>query len=162
MVQAMDFEASAKPRRQSRSRGFSLFKRKVNEGAPTPPNSPSIPSFLKRGPQQARDGLSKLVGLLNARTIQGLPTLDHFKMWRLPEDIVLALRRIVESGHDEHLVMVAFLYLLAETEAGKALERQVRRRILKAHATAAPDQAVMDAAAGVLEEWDRKQAMAEA
>ena len=123
-------------------------------------NSPDIPSSLNRDPLQGRDGLSKLVGLLNARTIQGLPTLDHFKLWRLPEDIALALRRIVESGHDEHLVMVAFLYLLAKSEAGKDLERQVRRRILKAHVTAAPGQAVMDAAAGVLEEWERKQAMA--
>ena len=86
--------------------------------------------------------------------------LEHFKIWRLPEDIVLDLRRIVESGQDERLVMVAFLYLLAESVAGKDLERQVRRRILKAHANEAPDQAVMDAAAGVLEEWERKRAMA--
>jgi Ca-activated chloride channel homolog len=156
-----NFATPSSPRRQSRSRGFSLFKRKVVGDPPTPPDSPSGPSVLDKDPRQVRDGVFKLVGLLNARTIQGLPTLDHFKMWRLPEDIALALRRIVESGHDEHLVMVAFLYLLAESVAGKNLERQVRRRILKAHATEAPDQAVMDAATGVLEEWQRKRAMAE-
>jgi Ca-activated chloride channel homolog len=156
------FANPSSPRLQVRSLVHSRFNRNVNAEAPTPPNSPSGPSVLSRDPRQARDGLSRLVGLLNARTIQGLPTLDHFKLWRLPEDLVLALRRIVESGHGEHLVMVAFLYRLVESAAGKNLERQVRRRILKAHATEAPDQAVMDAATGALEEWERKRTMAEA
>jgi Ca-activated chloride channel homolog len=160
-IQSIDLETFTQSRRQSRSRGFSLFRKKANMDVLDYLNSPDIPSSLNRDPQQGRDGLSKLVGLLNARTIQDLPTLDHFKLWRLPEDIALGLSRIVESGHDEQLVMVAFLYLLAETEAGKDLERQVRRRILKAHVTEAPGQAVMDAAAGVLEEWERKRDMAE-
>jgi hypothetical protein len=80
-------------------------------------------------------------------------------MWRLPEDVALALRRIIESGHDERLVMVAFLYHLAESVTGQDLERQVRRRILKAHLTGMPDQDVMDATVGVLEDWERKWAM---
>jgi len=62
----------------------------------------------------------------------------------------------VESGHDEHLVMVAFLHLVAESEAGKILEHQVRPRILKAHVTEAPEDAVMDAAGDVLEAWEHK------
>jgi Ca-activated chloride channel homolog len=150
---------SSGSRRQSRV-AFSMFRRKKTEGAPTSFGSPEDRSVFSRSPGGVRDELSKLVSLLNARTIQGLPMLEHFKIWRLPEDIVLDLRRIVESGQDERLVMVAFLYLLAESVAGKDLERQVRRRILKAHANEAPDQAVMDAAAGVLEEWERKRAMA--
>jgi Ca-activated chloride channel homolog len=155
-------EPFVRSRRQSRSGGFSLFRRRDVRVVATPRNSPSGPSVLNKNPRPVRDGLSKLVSLLNARTIQGLPTLDHFKLWRLREDIVLALRRIVESGHEERMVMIAFLYLLAGSAAGQNLERQVRRRILKAHSTEAPDQAIMDAAAGVLEDWERKPFMEKA
>ena len=57
------------------------------------------------------------------------------------------------------MVVLGFLHVLAQSEAGNALERQVRRQILKACKTDEPHQTVLDAPTSVLDGWQNRSAM---
>ncbi|MBC6439345.1 MAG: VWA domain-containing protein [Rhodospirillales bacterium] len=100
-----------------------------------------------------------LVALLNAWAMRPFPTLDDFEAWGLPDAIVVALEDLVACGEDERLVVLGFLHVLAQSEAGKALERHVRRKILKAYKTDKPRQTVVDAVTCVFDGWQNRNAM---
>jgi Ca-activated chloride channel homolog len=95
----------------------------------------------------------ELVDLLNARPMPPFPTLDEFEAWGLPESIVERLRDLVERGEDEEVVVLALLHLLSESEAGRMLERQVRRLILKAYKTHRPNEPLVNRMQDVFRSW---------
>jgi Ca-activated chloride channel family protein len=106
-------------------------------------------------------GPAELVALLNARAMSSSPTLNDFEVWGAPEAVLMALRDLVDQGEDEAIVVAAFLYLLACSEAGKVLDRRVRRRVLKAYKTKMPNQAVMDAVTCTFDGWQSQGATEE-
>ncbi len=109
-----------------------------------------------RGVAAGAIGPTELVALLNAHAMSSSPSLNDLEVWGAPEAVLVALRDLVEQGVDEAMVVAAFLYLLAGSEAGNALDRQVRRRILKAYKTETPHQAVMDAVTYAFDAWRRQ------
>lgn len=72
---------------------------------------------------------------------------------------VVVLWDLVECREEEWLVILGFLHVLAQSEAGNALERQVRRQILKACKTDKPHQTVLDAVTYVYDGWQNRNAM---
>lgn len=75
---------------------------------------------------------AELAVLLNSRTMPPLPTLDELRDIGA-DAIVVALRALSDKGEPEEALVIALLYLLAESEAGNEFERQARRSILKAY-----------------------------
>jgi len=65
----------------------------------------------------------------------------------------------VDQDGDEEAVVLTFLYRLAQSDAGDALERQARRRILKAYKTDKPCQTILDAATHAFDDWQNRSAM---
>jgi Ca-activated chloride channel family protein len=96
---------------------------------------------------------TEMTVLLNAHAMSSLPTLHNLEAWGAPEAVLVVLRNLVDQGVSEAMVVAAFLYLLAGSEAGNVLDRQVRRRILKAYKTETPHQAVMDAVTYAFDDW---------
>jgi Ca-activated chloride channel homolog len=101
-------------------------------------------------------GPENLVELLNAQPIPPFPTVDDFETWGLSESIIKALRDLVERGEEEEVVLV-LLYILSESEAGRMLERRVRRQILKACKTHRPDAALINRMRDVFRSWQPSQ-----
>jgi Ca-activated chloride channel family protein len=106
-----------------------------------------------RGVAAGAIGPTEWVALLNAQAMSSSPSLNDLEVWGAPEAVLVVLRDLVDQGVDEAMVVTAFLYLVAGSEAGNALDRQVRRRILKAYKTATPRQAVMDAVTCAFDGW---------
>ena len=104
-------------------------------------------------------GPTELIELLNVRTIPPFPTLDELESWGVPDSIVVLLWGLVERGEDEEAVLFALLHVLAQSEVGKAIGRQVRRHILKAYKTDRPNQTVLDAVTYVFDGWQKRSAM---
>jgi hypothetical protein len=103
-------------------------------------------------------GPTELVELLNARAMPSSPTLYDLELSGAPEAVLIVLRDLVDQGEDEAMVVAAFLYLLAGSQAGNALDRQVRRRILKAYKTKSPHHAVLDAVTVAFDAWQNQSA----
>lgn len=99
-------------------------------------------------------GPSELVARLNARAASSLPSIADLELWGIPETVLEALRDLVDE-EEETVVVAAFLYALARTEAGNALDRRVRRLLLEACKTRTPPRAVMDAVTSALDAWRR-------
>ena len=103
---------------------------------------------------------------LNARAMPPLPTLDELggigiavgtPRLRIPDGVIVALRDLAGQGEDEEALVIALLYLLAESEAGSELERQTRRAILKAYKARPAHSVPLDAVASALKDcpgWD--------
>lgn len=77
-------------------------------------------------------GPEDLVAMLNARSIPPVPTLDELAMWGIPENLMEFLRDLVTGDGGEEAVVLAFLHELSQSPSGSALDRQIRRQILKA------------------------------
>lgn len=90
----------------------------------------------------------------------GLPSLiDVIKPWRLPDEILMDLRRLVSEGHSEAEVVAAFIYALTQSAVGKTIDRAVRRIILKGWKHVVPgqalDAAMQESLVGITEEvWN--------
>ena len=97
--------------------------------------------------------LTELVALLNARTMPPFPTLDDFAVWGVSDAIMQVLRDLVDQDGDEEAVVLTFLYRLAQSDAGDALERQARRRIIKAYKTLRLDAAWASQMEDVFRQW---------
>ena len=98
-------------------------------------------------------GPAELVALLNAHGVFSPPILDELEAWGAPEAVLEPLRDLVDQGVEEATVVTAFLYLLASSEASNALDRRVRRRILKAYKKATPSRAVMEVVTYAFDGW---------
>lgn len=111
-----------------------------------------------RGVAAGAIGPTELVALLNAHAMSSSPTLHDLEAWGAPEAVLVVLRDLMDQGVDEGMVVAAFLYVLADSEAGNALVREVRRRILKAYKTATPRQAVMQVVTYAFDGWQSARA----
>jgi Ca-activated chloride channel family protein len=89
--------------------------------------------------------LGSLVSGLNrahpegSRGVLAVATLADLLALGAPEQMLEALRRLLDAGHEERTVVVAFLRALAEGPAGTFLGRNARRAIAKAYKALAVD-----------------------
>jgi Ca-activated chloride channel homolog len=92
------------------------------------------PSFYSSGTQFAPDKeltAADLAGILNTRSHSPLPSIDELECWGTPAVIVEVLRALINEDEAEKAVVAAFLLQFAHRDAGRALDRQVRRAIIK-------------------------------
>jgi len=120
---------------------------------------PDCGFLLKPEPDSRTLGPAALVALLNSRSVPPVPTLDELDSWGLPDAVIAPLEELVASGADEDAVVLAFLHLLANSEAGRGLKRQTRREILKAFKQTGPDPALIEAVREALKDWPAWNAM---
>ena len=109
--------------------------------APRPrpgPRSPRPPGLTGHPDDVACSTPEALVAWLNSRGPLPLPTWRELSVLRLPLEIITTLQGGMSPGDDEPTMIAAFLNFLAISDAGRALDRQVRRRILKAYKTRKP------------------------
>ena len=109
---------------------------------------------------------TELAMQLNARAMPPLPTLDELggigiavgtPRLRIPDGVIVALRDLAGQGEDEEALVIALLYLLAESEAGSELERPARRAIIEAYKAHPAHSVPLDAVASALKDcpgWD--------
>ena len=93
-----------------------------------------------------------LVAELNEWSMPPMPAFDELAA-RLPDEVREGLAALVDDGQDPETVVIVFLYLLSESEAGHALDRQRRRRILAAWKKRPADEGMVTAVRRVLESW---------
>ena len=93
-----------------------------------------------------------LVAELNEWPMPPMPAFDELAA-RLPDEVRNGLAALVDDGQDPETVVIVFLYLLSESEAGHALDRQRRRRILTAWKKRSADEGTVAAIRRVLESW---------
>ena len=99
---------------------------------------------------------AELAVLLNSRIMPPLPTLDELRDIGA-DAIVAALRALSDKGEPEEALVIALLYLLAESEAGNEFERQARRSILKAYKAQPAHSSTLDVVMSALRDcsgWD--------
>jgi Ca-activated chloride channel family protein len=113
---------------------------------------------LGSAPRAGPISRAELVKILNARPMPPLPILDDLEEWGIPSIVLADLRALVDGGAAEAAVVVAFLHLLAESDAGNALERGTRRQIVRAYKRAAPPQTVMEGATRAFNDWQARSA----
>lgn len=94
-----------------------------------------------------------LVRRLNARGIAQLPTLDELESWDVPEEVIEELRALVDRAPYEESVVLAFLYALTESQAGRDLDRELRRKIRDTYRKSALAPALELATARILADW---------
>ncbi|MEE8271653.1 MAG: VIT and VWA domain-containing protein, partial [Alphaproteobacteria bacterium] len=97
--------------------------------APPPrpgPRSPRPPGLTGHPDDVACSTPEALVAWLNSRGPLPLPTWHELSVLRLPPEIITTLQGGMSSGDDEPTLIAAFLYFLAISDAGRALDRQVR------------------------------------
>ncbi len=66
-------------------------------------------------------------------------TIDGLVSFGLENDLAEMLRKLVRDGHDELLIIAAFMYALSESPIGHLFGRNGKRAILKKWKDAAPD-----------------------
>ncbi len=93
-----------------------------------------------------------LVAELNEWSMPPMPAFDELAA-RLPDEVREGLAALVDDGQDPETVVIVFLYLLSESEAGHALDRRRRRRILAAWKKRPADEGTVAAVRRVLESW---------
>ena len=98
---------------------------------------------------------AELVAALNAWPLPSLPTLDDLQERGVPGEVVLQLQALVDDGADPDAVVSILLYLLCESAAGSGVDRQQRRRIVRAYQALAPDAEAVAAVQSVWILWDR-------
>lgn len=98
-------------------------------------------------------GPTRLVELLNTRGLRPAPTLDELEAWGVPEEVLVALRDLVDDDTDEAVIVAVFLFVVAESKAGRTLQRQVRRQILRNCKVFRPDAALIEGVRHALRSW---------
>ena len=96
-------------------------------------------------------GPAELAAQLNKLPLPPTPNIYDLEILGIPESLAATLRDLVDGN--EAVIVAIFLYLLASAEAGSALARPVRRQILKAHKTAAPNPSLREAVARAFHAW---------
>lgn len=99
------------------------------------------------------DTSTALVRRLNVRGIAQLPTLDELESWGVPEPVIEELRALVDRAPYEESVVLAFLYALTESRAGRDLDRELRRKIRDAYRKGTIAPALELATARILADW---------
>lgn len=89
------------------------------------------------------------------------PDLNDLRNLGVPESVLTTLEAFVNAGAKEEQVATAFLKAIIDTEDAKVLNRHVRRKILKAFRSTAPNQALVVAVGELLREWEGESEMAE-
>ena len=92
-----------------------------------------------------------LVAKLNEWPMPPMPAFDDLAAW-LPDEVREDLAALVDGGMDTESVVIVFLHLLSESEAGHALDRQRRRRILVARKKLSVDEGTVAAVRRILRE----------
>ena len=111
----------------------------------------SAPAPSEGGDRRA-DTPAELVAELNEWPMPPMPAFDELAA-RLPDDVRNGLAALVDGGEDAESVVTVFLYLLSESEAGHALDRRRRRRILAAWKKLSVDESTVAAVRRVREAW---------
>ena len=95
---------------------------------------------------------AELVAELNEWPMPPMPAFGDLAA-RLPDEVRDGLAALVDGGEDAGSVVTVFLYLLSESEAGHALERRRRRRILAAWKKLSVDEGMVAAVRRIREAW---------
>ena len=95
---------------------------------------------------------AELVAELNEWPMPPMPAFGDLAA-RLPDEVRDGLAALVDGGEDAESVVTVFLYLLSESEAGHALERRRRRRILAAWKKLSVDEGMVAAVRRIREAW---------
>ena len=109
-----------------------------------------LPASPEGGDRQAATP-ADLVAKLNEWPMPPMPAFDDLAAW-LPDEVREGLAALVDGGGDAESVVIVFLHLLSESEAGHALDRQRRRRILAARKKLSVDEGTVAAVRRVLRE----------
>ena len=75
-----------------------------------------------------RAATDEIVAKLNEWPMPPMPAFDDLAAW-LPAEIRDGFVALVDDGVDADAVVIVFLHLLLESEAGQALDRRVRRQV---------------------------------
>ena len=110
----------------------------------------ALPASPEGGDRQAAT-LAELVAKLNEWPMPPMPTFDDLAAW-LPDEVREDLAALVDGGMDTESVVIVFLHLLSESEAGHALDRQRRRLILAARKKLSVDEGTVAAVRRILRE----------
>lgn len=81
-----------------------------------------------------------------------LPAFDDVVAW-LPDEIRDGFAALVDGGMDADSLLIVFLHLLSEAEAGGSLDRETRRHVLAAWKKLSPDADVVAAVWRVAQRW---------
>ena len=95
---------------------------------------------------------AELVAELNEWPMPPMPAFDDLAA-RLPDEVRDGLAALVDGGTDAASVVIVFLYLLSESEAGRALDRRPRRQILAAWKQLSVDDGTVGAVRRIRESW---------
>ena len=128
------------------------------DGSPAPAPEPpagleemaALPASPEGGDRQAATP-ADLVAKLNEWPMPPMPAFDDLAAW-LPDEVREDLAALVDGGEDAESVVIVFLHLLSESEAGHALDRQRRRRILAARKKLSVDEGTVAAVRRILRE----------
>ena len=110
----------------------------------------ALPASPEGGDRQAATP-ADLVAKLNEWPMAPMPAFDDLAAW-LPDEVREGLAALVDGGMDTESVVIVFLHLLSESEAGHALDRQRRRRILAARKKLSVDEGTVAAVRRLLRE----------
>ena len=111
----------------------------------------ALPGSLE-GRDQPAATPADLVAELNEWPMPPMPAFDELAA-QLPDEVREGLAALVDTGQDPETVVIVFLYLLSESEAGHALDRGRRRQILAAWKKRSADEGTVAAVRRVLESW---------
>ena len=95
---------------------------------------------------------AELVAQLNELPMPPLPDYGFLAV-RLPSDVDIGLEALVKDGMEKEWMKIVLLHLLAESEAGDALAREVRRHILAAWKKLSLDESAVAAVRQIVEAW---------
>ena len=130
------------------------------EHAPSRPDfgaiatGPEKPSGPMEAVHQETATPAELVAELNEWPMPPLPAFDDLAA-RLPDEVRDGLAALIDGGEDAESVVIVFLYLLSESEAGRGLDRRRRRQILAAWKKLSVDDGTVGDVRRVRESWER-------
>ncbi len=95
---------------------------------------PASAQRFRHAPQLAFAGISagKLARELNALSMPPFPSIDDLVVLGIPAPVAETLRQLASKSGDEEELIITLLWMLAEYQAGRHMERQVKRTIRKA------------------------------
>ena len=94
----------------------------------------------------------QIIAKLNEWPMPPLPAFDDVVAW-LPDEIRDGFAALVDGGMDADSLLIVFLHLLSESEAGGSLDRETRRHVLAAWKKLSPDADVVAAVWRVAQRW---------
>ena len=95
---------------------------------------------------------AEFFAVLSECSLPAMPAFDELVGW-LPGEIRDGLAALVDSGADAECVVVVFLYLLSQSDAGQALDRRQRRVLLAAWKKLSVNENTVAAVRRIAEAW---------